>query len=70
MKIAELRSKTVAELHALLKEKRTELGNNQRSLAAGELPNPRVVGKVRRDIARILTCLSEAQQTEASKGDA
>lgn len=70
MNTAELRTKTVAELHALLIEKRTELGNNQRSLAAGELPNPRVVGKVRRDIARILTCLSEARQTEASKGDA
>jgi len=70
MTTAELRAKTVTELNALLNEKRTELGNNQRSLAAGELPNPRVVGKVRRDIARILTCLTEAQQTEASKGDA
>lgn len=66
MNPTELRAKSVAELHTLLIEKRVELGNNQRSLAAGELPNPRVVGKVRRDIARILTCLSEAQLTETS----
>lgn len=70
MNASELRTKSVAELNALLIEKRTELMGIQRSLAAGELPNPRVVGKARREIARILTCMHEARQTETSKGDA
>ena len=70
MKTSELRTKTVAELHTLLAEKRTELIGNQRALAAGELPNPRVVSMNRRDIARIHTCLTEARNNETSKGEA
>lgn len=70
MKTSELRGKTVAELEKMLKESRTELLNNQRSLAAGELPNPRVVGNNRRDIARIHTCLAEARKSKTSKGEA
>ena len=70
MKTAELRTKTVAELQTLLAEKRAELTTNQRSLAAGELPNPRVVSKNRREIARIHTCLAQARNNETSKGEA
>ena len=70
MKASELRGKSVAELDQLLVEKRAELVGNLRSLAAGELPNPRVVGSNRRDIARIHTSLTQARQTETSKGDA
>ena len=40
-----------------------------RALAAGELPNPRVVTKTRREIALIMTVLSE-KSLETSKGDA
>lgn len=70
MKASELRGKSVAELDKLLVEKRTELVGNLRSLAAGELPNPRVVSSNRRDIARIHTCLTEARKVNTSKGDA
>ena len=70
MDATELRTKSVADLQKLLAEKRAELSENKRSLAAGELPNPRVVGNIRRDIARILTCLNQAMKTETSKGEA
>lgn len=70
MKASELRGKSVAELDQLLVEKNKELLESKRSLAAGELPNPRVVGKLRREIARIHTCLTEARQVKTSKGDA
>jgi large subunit ribosomal protein L29 len=69
MKVSELRGKSVADLNTLLAEKRTELVGNRRSLAAGELPNPQVVNTNRRDIARILTCLTEANQPKPSKGE-
>ena len=70
MNATELRTKSVADLQKLLAEKRAELSENKRSLAAGELPNPRVVGNIRRDIARILTCHNQAMKTETSKGEA
>lgn len=70
MKASELRGKSVAELDALLVEKNVEMVNNKRSLAAGELPNPRVVTNLRRDIARIHSCLTEARNSNTSKGDA
>lgn len=70
MNATELRTKSVDELQKLLAEKQAELTGNKRSLAAGELPNPRVVTKTRREIARIMLCLGEAQNNEASKGDA
>ena len=70
MNTAELRTKSVAELEQLLAEKQTELLGNKRSLAAGELPNPRVVGNNRRDIARIKTCLTQARNNATSKGEA
>lgn len=69
MKTTELRTKTVAELHALLVETKATLLENKRALAAGELPNPRVVGNTRREIARIHSMLTE-KKLEASKGEA
>ena len=57
MKASELRANSIAELQAKL------------ALAAGELPNPRVVTKTRREIATIMTVLSE-KSLETSKGDA
>jgi len=68
MKYSDLQGKTIAELEKLLAEKRQELGEHKRSLAAGELPNPRVVGNARRDIARIHTGL-KATLTERAKGE-
>ncbi|MGK2896006.1 MAG: 50S ribosomal protein L29 [Candidatus Saccharimonadales bacterium] len=37
--------------------KRTELFDMMRSLAAGELVNPRVITATRKDIARLLTAI-------------
>jgi len=70
MKAAELRTKSVDELQTLLGETKTTLLENKRALAAGELPNPRVVGKTRRDIARIQTLIREKKVTKSSKGEA
>tara|TARA_B100002049_G_C16033202_1_gene355514 strand:- start:339 stop:551 length:213 start_codon:yes stop_codon:yes gene_type:complete len=70
MKAADMRSKSIAELESLLAEKKTELANSQRSLAASELPNPRVVRVIRKDIARINTLLTEKNSSESSKGEA
>ncbi len=69
MKATELRTKSEAELHKLLAESRQTLLENKKALAAGELPNPRVVTKTRKEIARIMSLLSE-KLTKTSKGDA
>lgn len=69
MKIAELRAKSSNELEKLLVETNQALMNNKRSLAANELPNPRVVGSNRRLIAQIHSLMSEKAK-ETSKGDA
>jgi ribosomal protein L29 len=70
MKATELRTKKVSELQDLLTKSREELIENKRSLAAGELPNPRVVGKNRRDIARILSVLAEKVNETSKEGEA
>jgi len=67
MKAAELRSKTVSELkmelHNLLRE-RFNLGMQK---GTGQLARPDQVKKVRRDIARINTVLTEkAKMSDAS----
>lgn len=66
---ADLRTKSVGELQSLLKETYTTQMESKKSLAAGELPNPRVVGKTRKEVARIKTILSEKLR-ETKKGDA
>jgi large subunit ribosomal protein L29 len=70
MKAQELRTKSLDELTKLLDKAKAELNDNRRSLAAGELPNPRVVSKNRKEIARLNTIITEVSQTKASKGDA
>ena len=49
----------VETLEAELKVKRKDLFEAIRSRRAGELVNPKVLGKYRKDIARILTKLRE-----------
>lgn len=49
------------DLHAQLAELRKELSDARRSLAANELPNPRVVTNTRREIARTLTAINAAK---------
>lgn len=70
MKASELRTKKVSELQDLLTKTRQDLLEAKRSLAAGELPNPRVVGSGRRDIARILSVLSEKANVTSKEGEA
>lgn len=69
MKATELRTKNVSELNKLLIDTNQTLLENKRALAAGELPNPRVVTNTRKDIARIHITLQE-KLNETSKGEA
>lgn len=70
MKASELRTKKVSELQDLLTQTREELTNNQRALAAGELPNPRVVAANRKTIARVLLVLNEKVNETSKEGEA
>ena len=54
--------KTVDELKAEVVTKRADLLEAKRSLAAGELANPRVLGTYRKDIARLLTEINVKEQ--------
>ena len=54
--------KTVDELKAEVATKRADLLEAKRSLAAGELANPRVLGTYRKDIARLLTEINVKEQ--------
>jgi len=67
MKVAELRGKKPAELSKLLASTQKELADARRSLAAGELVNPRVISGQRKSIARIMTVMSESLKKEGEK---
>ena len=54
--------KTVDELKAEVATKRADLLEAKRSLAAGELANPRILGTYRKDIARLLTEINLKEQ--------
>ena len=54
--------KTVEELHKDLATKRNDLLEARRSLAAGELVNPRVISTYRKEIARMLTEIKSKEQ--------
>lgn len=54
------------DLHKKLAELRKELADSKRAQAANELPNPRVITKTRREIARTLTELNASKKKEAS----
>ena len=54
--------KTVDELRAEVATKRADLLEAKRSLAAGELANPRILGTYRKDIARLLTEINLKEQ--------
>lgn len=46
------------DLHTTLVELRKDLSDAKRSLAANELPNPRVITSTRKAIARTLTAIN------------
>ena len=54
--------KTVDDLKKDLEAKRKDLLEAKRSLASGELANPRVLGAYRKDIARLLTEINVKEQ--------
>ena len=53
---------TEASLIDQLASKRIELREANKSLAAGELVNPRVVSVIRKDVARILTKINAEKE--------
>ena len=57
MEIQELRGKSKDELNALLLDKRESLRVLKFDLASGKVKNIRLIRELRKDIARILTCL-------------
>ena len=57
--VADLRNKTVEELHKLLENGKKDLLTAQKSLKADELANPHAVKKLRKEIARIKTIMTE-----------
>ena len=59
MKAAELKTLTVEELNAKLKELKTELFNLRFQHAINQLDNPHKITEVKRDIARVMTILQE-----------
>lgn len=59
--IVELRKKTVEELQKLLETGKKDLLAAQKSLKADELANPHAVKKLRREIARIKTVITEVE---------
>lgn len=58
MKINELKQKTKEELKKLLQDNRENLRQLKFDLASGKVKNVRDIRKIKKDIARILTCQS------------
>ena len=66
MKVAEIRKLSTAELTTQSTQLREEIAELKRRLVMGELQNNRVIRNKRKDLARILTVLSEALIKEAN----
>ena len=58
--------KSIGELRADLAAKRRQLLDSCRSHKAGELVNPRALGQIRKEIARLLTAI-RAQELAAEQ---
>ena len=65
MKASELREKTPAELEESLLELRKEQFNLRMQQGSGQLARPSEMNRVRKDIARIKTVLTELKAGEA-----
>ncbi len=59
MKTKELKTKGEKELQDLLKEKRVQLRELRFKTASGRLADNQSIGRIKRDIARIMTILKE-----------
>ncbi len=58
--------KSVADLEKDLAAKQQDLLDSKRSHRAGELVNPRVLGTIRKDIARLHTAIRETKAKETN----
>ncbi|WP_297576092.1 50S ribosomal protein L29 [uncultured Campylobacter sp.] len=58
MKYTDLINKELAELDSLLKEKKMLLFSQRQKLRTMQLTNPKEIGEVRKDIARIMTAIN------------
>lgn len=67
--VKELREQSVKELGATLKNVKADLAEAQRSHAAGELVNPRVLGMMKKTIARVQTLAKEKALEAKGKED-
>lgn len=65
--VEEFRKLDEQALTSKLAELKQQLVEQHRAHAAQELPSAHVIGKTRKDIARIMTLLSEAKQKPAQK---
>ncbi len=65
MKIAEIRKQTTAELAKVAAGLSDEITELRRHLKMGEVQNVRVIRNKRKDLARVLTVLSEQLNKEA-----
>ena len=59
MKASELRNKTSEELEAMLKDLKTELFTLRFQNAINQLENPHKIADTKKDIARVMTIISE-----------
>ncbi|PIZ63392.1 50S ribosomal protein L29 [Candidatus Saccharibacteria bacterium CG_4_10_14_0_2_um_filter_52_9] len=66
MKVAEIRKLTTTELTTESTRLREEIAELKRRLYLGEIQNNRVIRSKRKDLARLLTVLSEALIKEAN----
>lgn len=65
MKPSELRALAVDELARKESDLRKELFNLRFQQATGEIENPMRIGAVRKDIARVLTIMTEKSKSSA-----
>ncbi|HCG57610.1 MAG TPA: 50S ribosomal protein L29 [Clostridiales bacterium] len=68
MKISEIKSLSVAELNARVKELNMELFNLRFSNASRNLANPVQIRNVKREIARVKTVIREKELSSANGG--
>lgn len=61
MKITEIRAKSVEELAQLLKDQKAELFNLRFQHAINALDNPQKIVETKKNIAKILTVMTEKQ---------
>jgi large subunit ribosomal protein L29 len=59
VKATELRTKTSEELETMLKDLKTELFNLRFQHAINQLDNPHKIADTKKDIARVMTIISE-----------